>query len=460
MGRRVYLHIGTMKSATSYLAQLCELNSEHLLAANLLWPSNGLRYHAIRDFFGREVKDQDFTGCWQVLLAKTREYPGDVLLSNEMLAALTVRQVRRLCRALAPAELHVIVTARDLARVVPSHWQTTLKNGRTDAWRDFASAVCGEPPSGRGLPAGEEALADEALEEEEDEGTATVDNTYSWFWRRHDVAAILERWQQVVPAERTTLVTVPPSGTDPELVARRFGTAIGVELGGLAQPEWSNRSVGAYSAELLRRLNVQLAGLPTIQRSYGFKGGLAESLIFTRADAEPRFALTQEQQDRVRARAGTMMEQIAQLEVRVVGDLSDLMPPEHPPAGCVDPSEATDAEVLSAASHGLAGMIKAVTELRVDRRELAAEVAALQAARAELEDQVDRQRRRILTLVGDGTTIGAGGASSADPGRLTGFSAHRTGIGPRLSTGFGRAWSRLRGRPTTPADLDAKPAQR
>src|SRR4051794_21053436 len=129
MAGRVYLHIGTMKSATSYLAQLCELNSEHLRDFNLYWPMKGLRYCAIRDFFGREVKMQDFTGSWQVLASQAREFPGDLLLSNEMLAALTVGQVKRLCRALSPAELHVIVTARDLARVIPSHWQTTLKNG-------------------------------------------------------------------------------------------------------------------------------------------------------------------------------------------------------------------------------------------------------------------------------------------------------------------------------------------
>lgn len=390
MVRRVYLHIGTMKSATSYLGQLCEANRDYLGGAGLLWPVNGLRYRAVRDFFHREVRELDVSGSWKDLRRQTQQFDGDLLLSNEMLAALTVANAGRLARAFSPAEVYVVLTARDLARVIPSHWQTTLKNGRSEALREFATAVCQEPRT----------VVEEADEEALDEHTASSSlNTFDWFWRRHDVAAILDRWSNVVPLERLCLVTVPPSGSDPELVARRFGAAIGVGLSGLKPPDWSNRSLGAHSAELLRRLNLATTDLSPAERSYGFRGALAGSLILTRSDTEPRFALTQEQQDWVRHRAAGMIEQIEKSGVRVEGDAADLMPAEHPPAGCVDPADTADADLLAAAAAGLTALVRGYTELRLDKRDLVTEVSALRESQDRLEDRVERQRKRILALV-------------------------------------------------------------
>ena len=40
MARRVFLHIGTMKSATTYIQDLCDVNQEALLDAGLFWPTS------------------------------------------------------------------------------------------------------------------------------------------------------------------------------------------------------------------------------------------------------------------------------------------------------------------------------------------------------------------------------------------------------------------------------------
>jgi hypothetical protein len=408
MGRRVYLHIGTMKSATSYLAQLCELNSEYLSNNGLLWPMAGLRYCAIRDFYGRQVREVDFTGTWRTLLRQMADFPGDVLLSNEMLAALNVAQISRLARAFAEAELHVVLTARDLARVIPSHWQTTLKNGRTDTWPDFAAAVCVDRP--------EPVSTEEESAPASDEAGALTANTYDWFWRRHDVAAILRRWSDVAPPERTSVVTVPPSGSDPELVAKRFGSVIGLDLTGLEQPEWSNPSLGAHSAELLRRLNMQMKDLTPAERSYGARGALAGSLALERARVEPKFGLNQEQQDWTRARASQMIRQIEQLGVQVVGDLADLIPAEQPPAGCVDPTDSAESELLAAAAHGLKGMVKGYTEVRLEKRDQAVQLAELKTKSEQLQERVERQRKRIDALLSERKDRGQRGSSL--PNRL------------------------------------------
>ncbi len=431
MRRRLYLHIGTMKSATSYLAQLCELNSDYLSNQGLLWPMSSLRYCAIRDFYGRQVREVDFTGSWRNLVAQMTEFPGDVLLCNEMLAALNVSQIKRLVRAFRDVEPHVIVTVRDLARVIPSHWQTTLKNGRTESWPDFAAAVCLERPDpvsgqaetgrqaegGREAEVGPDAVVGSEAEvgpDAEDETVALISNTYEWFWRRHDVPEILRRWGAVVPPERTTVVTVPPPGSDPELVARRFGAVIGVDLAGLEQPEWSNPSLGAHSAELLRRLNQEMKHLTPAERSYGARGALSGSLALEWASKEPKFALSQDQQDWARSRASRMIAQIQQMGVRVVGDLADLMPDEHPPADCIDPTTTTESELLAAASHGLEGMVKMFTEVRLEKRDLAADVATATALSEQLRERVERQRKRIDSLLTEASVQRARDRSASD----------------------------------------------
>lgn len=394
MGRRAYLHIGTMKSATSYLGQLCELNNEYLSEHGLYWPMEGLRYTAVRDFFGRQVREVDFTGCWRQLVREMAGFHGDVLLSNEMLAPLTLRQIKRLTRALSEYELYVVVTARDPARVIPSHWQTTLKNGKTQSWCDFAAAVCADEQPAT-------SSADHDAGDDDDDAQDVGDSTHAWFWRRHDVAAILQRWSQYVPIERTAVVTVPPSGSDPSLVAARFGSVIGLDISGLEQPEWINPSLGAHSAELLRRLNLQMQGLTPAERSYGARGALAGSLALNRAQHEPRFGLTPAQQDWTRARALAMVEALETSGVRVVGDLTDLLPAEQPPTGCVDPEDATAEELLRAASHGIEGMVRAYTEVRLEKRELTQQVESLERQQRHLQERIERQRGRVDTLLAE-----------------------------------------------------------
>jgi hypothetical protein len=393
MARRVYLHIGLMKTATSYIGQLCELNRDRLAAARVLWPAGDLRYQAIRDLFGRAA-ETDAPGAWRALNRQLREQQGDVIICNELLAAVDDRRVRRLVGVLDPAEVHVVVTLRDLARVIPSHWQTTIKNGRTHEWSDFAAAVCMDSPDEYVAAEAETWAKDPPAGED-----SPALRLNRWFWQRHDAPAIVSRWQRFVPPERVTVVTVPLAGGDREAVARRFGSVVGVDLLGLEQPEsWSNSSLGAHSAELMRRLNEDATDLDAAERSYGFKHALGRSLVAGGQESEPRFALNPPQQDWVSRRAHAMVRQLERSGVRVVGDLADLIPAPHPPSDALDPAASSDPELLQAASRGLIGMVRSFAELR---SELAAEAAAVSQLRAKsdrLQQRVEAQRRRIDEL--------------------------------------------------------------
>ncbi len=372
MGRRVFLHIGTMKSATSYLQELFDLNVEYLTGAGILWPSEELRYQGIRERLGRPARETDHRPAWPMLAKLVRQHPGDVIISNELLAALGSREITRVVTAMPGEEVHVVVTARDLSRVMPSHWQTTLKNGGTDSWADFAAAICTDAPP-----------------------DPSAERMHGWFWRRHDVPQIIERWRRVVPAERISLVTVPVSGGDPSALAQRFGSVVGVRLTGLTEPAGlTNASLGAHSAELLRRLNLQRPDMGRAEQLHGLRKALGGALAATGAELEPRFALSQAQQEWVRARGQTMIAELESDGVRVEGALSDLVPPESPPSGVVDPAASTDAELLHAAERGLAGMVTTVADLRLELNEVSAEAERLQN-----QTRRDQQRIERLTAV-------------------------------------------------------------
>ena len=339
-----------MKSATTYLQGLAEENQGRLAQQRVFWPAGDAPFLALADLQNRDDKRAGREGAWASFVRQIGEFSGDAVFSNELLAPLGPGKLKRLVAAMSPAEVQVVVTARDLGRVIPSHWQTTLKNGGTTSWADFASAVCATPQDcgnvGRSKDIG------------------------SWFWRRHDVPAILARWQQCVPIERMTVATVPPPGHDPHLVAARFASVLGVNSSGFEQPEYVNSSVGAHSAELLRRLNIVAGPLERQHYRWGVKEGLAKLALIGRAELEPPYGLSPAHNNWVCARADRMIEELRASSVRIVGDLEDLRPPRDVRPNLVEPDTTSYADLLAVGLTGLTEMVKVVGDERLERSQV------------------------------------------------------------------------------------------
>lgn len=383
MARRVRLHIGTMKSATTYLQDLCEQHLDHLARSGIYWPEGVLKYAAIRAFFGRAEPQTDPPEAWSTLSSRMQEHGDDVVLSNELLAALDSSKVERLLGALAPTEAHVVITARDPARVIPSAWQTAIRNGvKTFSWTEFSSAVCADlattaSTSDSGAPAGQ--------------NPSDADEVHEWFWRQHDLVRLVHRWQEFVPRERITIVTVPPPGSDRQVVSRRFGSAIGVNLAGLTEPSRTNSTLGAYSSELVRRVNLAMQGAEKVERTYGIKVALAASTLGSLADSEPGFGLSEKQHSWVRRRATQTVEALRLSGVRIEGDLDDLIPDVMPLSAGVDPTNASDAQLLQTAVRGLIGMAKNAARLRIKCNDLRTNLAMLQVEHDVLQQRLSQQ---------------------------------------------------------------------
>lgn len=325
MARRVFLHIGTMKSATTYIQDLCDTNRDAMLAEGILWPYSWISFAATKALVGTGPKP-----AWNLLNAEIKAHDGDVLISNELLAAIKDEQIGQIVDAIQGTDLQIIITARDLARVIPSQWQTMTRNRRTVPWKTFVKATKSRLPV-RGTTAGQ-------------------------FWRKQDLAAIVQRWSAFVPLDQITLVTVPPQGSKPSVLVERFGSVLGIDLAALQQPRKSNPALGAQSAELLRRLNLRTKDWDAYRYRLAFKNAAARYVLEARASHEPKVSLAQKDMKWVHRRSKRMIEEVERTGVRVVGDLQDLVPTIEVPEAPVDPGALSDSDLLEVAEYAAVGL--------------------------------------------------------------------------------------------------------
>lgn len=359
----VYLHIGTPKSGTSYIQDICSANRERLAADGVLWPGAewGDQVHAVRDVLalhpGGEVTDQA-TGAWGRFVAEVAAWSGRaVVLSMEWLVHATPEQVRYIVDSLHPHEVRVVVTARDLSRCVPAQWQEQMQNWATWTWPEYLAAVTADDPW------------------EQEAGRQ--------FWRDHDLGLIVGTWSSVVSGERVTLVTVPGAGAAPELLWERFAEVVGLDPTGfdLDVPP-ANSSLGAASAELMRRVN--LAG-----REHGLtwqagdpllKWVLAKLVLTARRGQEERVALPAVHHDWVVRESERLVAEVEAVGVAVVGSFEELRP-----VLSGDGSEAaTTEQLLAAAVDGIAGMAVALTKM--------SEISVAEAVRLHFETAEETKR--------------------------------------------------------------------
>ena len=338
----VYLHVGLPKTGTSYLQTLLWDSRESLADHGVLVPGDRLvaQNLAAWDMMGRRPRGADqpkLPGSWQALVTQVRDWSGThAVFSEEFLAFARGRQVKRAVDAFSPSSVHVVVTVRDLARVLVAAWQQQLGKGHTWTWEEYAAAVR-EPQSG---PAGA--------------GIA--------FWMRQDTARVLDNWETAVPRERVHVVTVPPAGSPREVLAQRFAAATRIEPAWLhGGSEVGNVSVGVAEAEVLRRLNVGLGNrLNERQYTHVVAKGLRRTL--QRRPHSARMRLPEEHRAWVTERATVMVEELRGRGYHVVGDLDDLIPGTGQ-ANEIRPDEVQPEEVADAAIAALQASVEQHAQL-------------------------------------------------------------------------------------------------
>lgn len=331
---RLVLHVGAMKSGTTFLQSTLFANQALLRERGILVPGKHWRKQA-RAVHGLLHSEGTL---WQSMAEQVNDHPGTSVVSMEFLATARPAPARAL-RESIDGEIEVVITARDLNRCIPAMWQETVQNGRTWTWQEYLDGIEAQRPWHR------------ATDRQASEAGAQ-------FWRQQNVVRMARTWGEVVGRDHVRVVTVPHPTAPRELLWERFAQVLGTPPGGMEPARAVNESIGLASAMALRDLNVLLddLGLDFTDSSVVRKRVLAKGVLAGRRGLEPSLGLPVA--DWVAEHAAQTVRRLRDLEVELVGEWADLAPVAVPG---VHTSAVTDREVADAALAGLAGVVTAAT---------------------------------------------------------------------------------------------------
>lgn len=326
-GQVVYLHVGAPKTGTTYVQDLLFRNRERLAQEGMLYAADRFDdfFRAALDLLELEWGGlgSQAAGAWDRLVERIRDWPGTVVISHEILASASPEQVQRAHRDLAPAEVHIIYSARDLGRQFPAEWQETVKHQRSNSFATF--------------------LAEEKADYEA--------SGSGWFWHVQTWPEVLERWGGPITPSHVHLVTVPPEGGRHDLLWDRFRALLGIE------PEWctvpsdrTNPSLGSAETKVLRQINERVRGkLSNADYRYFVREQLAH-LTLAKRGTDVRATLPPTLYAWTRDVTATWLTRLRDAGYDVRGDLEELQPAAPPdPDGWLDPDAPDPARSVGAA---------------------------------------------------------------------------------------------------------------
>jgi hypothetical protein len=245
-------------------------------------------------------------GEWDNLMGRVRRHDGTVIVSHEILAAAKPGQIRKAMDDLGDAEVHLVYSARDLARQVPAEWQEIVKHNRGGPYDRFTQRVQNAPRT----------------------------NSKLWFWRVQGLPDVLARWSAGLPPQRVHLVTVPQSGAPRDTLWLRYCEAFGIDPAWAPEEsERANVSIGTAETTLIRRFNRRL-------KAAGVSGEDYRKLV-RQVVVHETLALR---------KADEWVEWVEGSGIHVIGDVADLRPVR--PAEdekWADPDRPNRADVIDAA---------------------------------------------------------------------------------------------------------------
>lgn len=362
MSRRVFLHVGAPKTGTTYLQDRLTRNAKTLSDNGIHFPSGSplvtpslFHFRAALDLLGQDWGGPagHADGSWDALVRKVRRKSGSVLISHEILAPAPAETIARAKRDLDGAEIHIIYTARDLARQIPTAWQESVKQGRKWSYHRYLDRI------EHGKP---------------------------WFYRALDLPSVLGAWSAGLPPDRVHVVTVPPRGADEGVLWGRFCHVVGID------PAWApqesnrlNQSLGVAETQVIRKLNRRMKRATRREASFD---ELIRELLAQDALAQNRSTpvrLPPRMLPWAEGETERWVEWLKGSGVHVVGDIDDLRPlPLRPDDTYVDPDHVSTKRQLKVALDALSAMT----------REAARRPDPGQQLMAKVRRQVDRRRSR------------------------------------------------------------------
>ena len=257
MANRLIVHIGPRKTGTTYLQRVLQQLSPSLKAKGVLYPTD---YRGQEDYnhvgavsdltHNEESKESNrWTGKdgsgWTGLASTVAAWDGTAIISAEMIGGLRPAAAKRMLEGLSASTVDIVITMRDLGRILPSSWQQHVRNTHTQSYRRYLERRASE----RGD------LPPIQMQAEWDA------ERHQTFWRSYAYGALVRRWQDLVGADHVSVVTLPPAGSPSNLLWDRFRAALAVD----ALPETAPKlpafiaNIGSTRSEavFLHALNVE-----------------------------------------------------------------------------------------------------------------------------------------------------------------------------------------------------------
>ena len=321
------LHVGVHKTGTTALqAALADARAD-LAELGVTYPGSGTYQHAAvlagaGRVYGWKRDDEVPTHMWDALVEQAQ---GRSIISSEFFDDLEPDVARRMIDQLGGAQrVRVVVTLRSIGAILPSAWQQRIKAGYTGRYSAFLKQVFAK------------------------DLTTRAEN----FWYRHDQVAQVQRWADIVGADRTYAVVIPDG--DRTAIFRAFEGLLSLPEGLLSSRPITtqNRSMTAPEAEFIRQVNKRVADdLSWDDYQRVVRRTLVLSMVEQRTPPaeEPRIVTPGWAADAAEERGREFAQGLADSGVHVIGDPADLAArPRSGKAGKPDtlPIEAAVAGVI------------------------------------------------------------------------------------------------------------------
>ncbi len=359
----VLLHVGLHKTGTTALqVALADARGE-IETLGVRYPGKGLYHHkailagADRPYGWRNNGARITPKKHWNRMLREADFPGRTIISSEFLDDIAPEICARVVDDLGgPSRVSVVVTLRAIGAILPSAWQQGLKAGVTTPYSQWLQVMF------------------------EEEQTTRAER----FWFRHDQVAQVQRWADIVGADRTYAVVIPDG--DRAAIFTAFEGLLGLPGGFLAGREQiiQNRSMTAPEAEFVRQLNKELSGqMSWDEYTVMVRRALILNMVEKRRPGsdEAKIVTPEWAADKAEELGQRFAKGVAESGVTIIGDPAHLA--VRPRSGS---GQRPDVLSIEAAVAGSAGL---VLEALAERRALE-EKAATAAA---VEPVPPRQRR-------------------------------------------------------------------
>lgn len=266
--RGVLVHVGPPKTGTTALQHALALARPRLLELGVTYPGRRpSHWHASCAVLGLPATGHPADPPvplrrWERLVRQIGRRADRAVVSSEGFADADQDQIGRIVRELGGSDVRILVTARNLADVLPSTWQQDLKSGAPVP-----------------LPGALARLKSRVVRPYDDWISDVLSDRKgeSLFWRRSDYARLVQRWADVVGPDRVMVLVV--RSERPEQILRDAEMLVGLPDGVLQLVGRTNRSLSREESEFVRgwllRLEREQLLSSTRYHNWVRRGGLA-----------------------------------------------------------------------------------------------------------------------------------------------------------------------------------------